>query len=66
MKKIQGVTRRFVLLLGPGGYMTCVHANSPWRHERYRSWDTLCVIHRPLSLALVQQAQCWAVRQYHV
>jgi hypothetical protein len=62
-EKLQGLTRRFVVLLGPGGYITCVPANSSWRRSRYRNWIVLCVIHRPISPELVRQTQLWAVRE---
>jgi len=62
-EKLQGVTRRFVVMLGPGGYMTCVPANSPWRRSIYRNWIVLCAIHRPISPELVNQAKLWVVRE---
>lgn len=58
--------KRFLLLVGEGGYLTCLRAGDPRRQDRYKAWTILATIHRPLTPDLVRQAQLWAVRHYDV
>jgi len=56
--------KRFLLLGGPGDYLTCLPAGDPRLHDRYRQWVVLMKINRPLSPQLVHEAEMWAVRTF--
>jgi len=57
--------KRFLLLGGPGGYLSCLPAGDPrLRDGFYRHWVVLMKVNRPLSPRLVHAAQMWAVRTF--
>ena len=56
--------RRFLLLGGPAGYLTCLRAGDPRLADRYRAWTVLARINRPLSPRLAEAAKAWAVRTF--
>jgi hypothetical protein len=56
--------KRFELLGGPGGYLSCLPMGDARRHDRYRCWSTLLRVNRPMTEALVDCAQRWALRTY--
>jgi len=57
--------KRFLLLGGSGGYLSCLPAGDPRLQDSfYRRWVVLMNIHRPLSPRLVRAAQMWAVRTF--
>ena len=56
--------KRFLLLGGPGGYLTCLPAGDSRLHDRYRQWMVLARVNRPLSQQLVHEAEMWAVRTF--
>lgn len=49
MKGTRFSSRRFVLLGGPGGYMTVVPAGHPMREDRYWNWTELLRVNVPRS-----------------
>lgn len=58
--------RRFELLGGPGGYMTCLPVGDARRHDRYRRFVTLATINRPLTMARAEWAKGWALRTFEL
>jgi hypothetical protein len=54
--------KRFELLGGPGGYLTCLPVGDPRRGDRYRAWVRLATVNRPLSPELADDAKGWALR----
>lgn len=54
--------KRFVLLGGPGGHLTCRPVGCPLIAGRYRQWQELARINRPLTTRLDQWAKGWALR----
>ena len=41
--------KRFVILGGPGGYLSCRPAGCPMIADRYRHWQRLGTVNRPLT-----------------
>lgn len=56
--------KRFLLLAGLGGYLTCLPAGDPRLADRYRAWTVLARINRRLSPRLAEAAKAWAVRTF--
>jgi hypothetical protein len=54
--------KRFELLGGPGGYLTCLPVGHPRRGDRYRRWVRLATVNRPLSPERADAAKGWALR----
>lgn len=54
--------KRFELLGGPGGCLTCLPVGDPRRGDRYRRWVRLAAVNRPLSPELAGAAKRWALR----
>lgn len=55
-------SKRFEILGGPGGYLTCLPVGDPRRRDRYRHWTRLATVNRPLTPALADAAKGWALR----
>jgi hypothetical protein len=55
-------------LIGPGGYITCVPADSKFLESTgtYRDWYKAITIHRPHSQSIAKKVKDWICRQYHV
>lgn len=53
--------KRFLLIGGPKGYLSCLPAGDPRLHDYYRRWIVLIKVNRPLSISLCREAQRWAV-----
>jgi hypothetical protein len=58
--------KRFVVLGGPGGYLTCRPAGCPMLRDRYARWQPLFSVNRPLTVAMVDAAQRAALRRFEV
>jgi hypothetical protein len=58
--------KRFELLGGPGGRMTCLPIGDARRNDRYRRWTRLLVVNRPLTMARADAAQRWALEVFDV
>jgi len=56
--------KRFLLLEGPGGYLSCLPAGDPRLYDYYKNWVVLMKVNRPLSPRLVDAAQMCAVRTF--
>ena len=59
-------SRRFVVLGGPRGYLTCRPAGCPMLTDRYRSWQPLFTVNRPLTPELAHAAQHAALRAFEL
>lgn len=59
------MAKRCVLLGGPGGYLTCLPAGDARLRDRYRNWQVLMRINRPLSPGLADAAKGWAMRTFY-
>ena len=60
----QASPRRFVVIAGPGGYLSCRPVGCPMLRDRYRRWQPLFRVNRPLTPARVDAAQRAALRLY--
>jgi hypothetical protein len=63
--------RRYVILGGPGGYLTVQRAGSPMIADRYRRWQVLGTYNAPRNrwhapMACANQAKDWALRTFEV
>jgi len=58
--------RRFVVIGGPGGQLSCRPVGCPMLGDRYRRWQPLFRVNRPLTPAHVEAAQRAALRSYTV
>ena len=56
------MTNRFYLMGGPGGYLTCLAADSKMLADRYARWERLMTIHLPLTTSRANTAKDWAIR----
>ena len=59
-------TKRFVVLGGPGGYLTCRPVGCPMIADQYRRWQPLFTVNRPLSMRLANAAKDAALRCYEL
>jgi hypothetical protein len=57
--------KRFLVLGGPGGYLTCVAASNAALRARYATWTLLATVHRPLTMARASCAKGWALGMLH-
>ena len=53
---------RFLLLVSPGGWLTCCAPNDPALKDRYAGWSVVFNIHRPLTADNAGAAKAWTVR----
>lgn len=58
--------KRFDVLGGPGGYLTCLPVGDARRHDRYRQWITLASVNRPLTMARADWCKGWVLRNFEV
>jgi hypothetical protein len=58
--------KRFVVIGGPGGHLSCRPVGCPMLTDRYRRWQLLFRVNRPLTPARVDAAQRAALRLYTV
>jgi hypothetical protein len=58
--------KRFVVLGGPRGYLTCRPAGCPMLSDRYARWQPLFTVNRPLTPAMADAAQRAALRVFEV
>lgn len=58
--------KRFVVLGGPGGRLSCRPVGCPMIGDRYRRWQVLFHVNRPLTTERVAAAQRAALRIYTV
>lgn len=58
--------RRFLVLGGPGGYLTCLAAGDPELGDRYRRWQVLFQVRRPLTPELGRAARGAALRCFEL
>lgn len=58
--------KRFLVLGGPRGYLTCRPAGCPMLADRYRGWQVLFKVNRPLTPALADQAKSAALRGWEL
>jgi hypothetical protein len=58
--------KRFVVIGGPGGRLSCRPVGRPMLTDRYRRWQLLVRVNRPLTPARVDAAQRAALRLYTV
>jgi hypothetical protein len=67
-QRIHGYTHstRFVVLGGPGGYLTCRPLGCPSVKDRYRRWVPLFAVNRPLDTRMANAAKDAALRCYEV
>ena len=56
------MARRFVVLGGPCGYLTCRPVDCPMIQDRYRAWQPLFTVNRPMTPALAEAAKGAALR----
>ena len=56
--------KRFVVLGGPGGHLSCRPVGCPMLTDRYRRWQLLFAVNRPLTPARAHAAQRAALRIY--
>lgn len=56
--------KRFVVIGGPRGELSCRPIGCPMLRDRYRNWQPLFHVNRPLSPRLIDQAQRAALRLY--
>jgi hypothetical protein len=56
--------KRFVVIGGPRGELSCRPIGCPMLSDRYRNWQPLFHVNRPLSPSLIDQAQRAALRHY--
>jgi hypothetical protein len=56
--------KRFVVIGGPSGYLSCRPVGWPMLNDRYRRWQLLFRVNRPLTPARVDAAQRAALRLY--
>jgi len=56
--------KRFVVIGGAGGYLSCLPVGCPMLNDRYRRWQLLFRVNRPLTPARVDAAQRSALRLY--
>jgi hypothetical protein len=54
-------TKRFVLLRGPGGWLTCLPVGHHWRETRYGAWDEIARVNAPLDDITATAAKLWAL-----
>lgn len=64
--RVQPSTKRCVVYVGPGGYLTILPAGDPRATDRYRTWQPILTINRPLTRAIVDCAYRWAIREYEL
>jgi hypothetical protein len=57
---------RFVVLGGPRGYLTCRPLGCPSVKDRYRNWQPLFTVNRPLTHEMANAAKDAALRCYEV
>lgn len=55
-------SKRFVVLGGPGGYLTCRPAGCPMLRDRYRGWVRLFTVNRPNEPRFTNAAKDAALR----
>lgn len=58
--------KRFVVLGGPGGYLSCRPAGCPMITDRYKRWQVLFTVNRPLTTARADAAKSAALRCFTV
>ena len=58
--------KRFVVLGGPGGYLTCRPTGCPMIADRYKRWQVLFTVNRPPTQAMVAAAQDAALRCFEL
>lgn len=58
--------KRFVVIGGPGGWLSCRPVGCPMLTDRCRRWQPLFHVNRPLTPELVDAAQRAALRLYTV
>lgn len=56
--------KRFVVLGGPSGHLTCRPAGCPMLADQYRRWQQLFTVNRPLTWQLAEAAKHAALRCY--
>jgi hypothetical protein len=49
------------VLVGPGGYLTCLPVGDPRRADRYRAFTVIAGFNRPLTRTRAEAAKAWAV-----
>lgn len=59
-----GSKKRFVVLGGPGGALTCRPAGCPMISDRYKAWTVLFGVNRPLTRTLADAAKDAVFRCY--
>lgn len=58
--------KRFVVLGGPGGYLSCRPAGCPLIADRYKRWLVLFKVNRPLTLELGNAAKDAVFRRFEL
>jgi hypothetical protein len=56
--------KRFVIIGGPRGELSCRPVGCPMLADRYRRWQRLATVNRPLSPALADAGKAWALRAF--
>jgi hypothetical protein len=57
-------SRRFVVIGGPRGELSCRPVGCPMLSDRYRRWQPLFRVNRPITPARIAAAQRAAMRLY--
>lgn len=58
--------KRFIVLGGPGGYLTCRPAGCPMTADRYKGWQPLFKVNRRMTTALASEAKVAALRHWEI
>ena len=59
-------SKRFLVLANPQGYLTCVEPSNTYLIEKYKSWEILAKVNRPLTDPLVRFTQLWAIKTFRL
>ncbi|MGB8701770.1 MAG: hypothetical protein WCD18_20330 [Thermosynechococcaceae cyanobacterium] len=59
-------SKRFLVLANPMGYLTCVEPSNADLMEKYKNWEVLAQINRPMSLKLVDYSKKWAIKHFRL
>jgi histidinol-phosphate/aromatic aminotransferase/cobyric acid decarboxylase-like protein len=65
-ERITPSPRRFVVLGGPGGYRTGRPVGCPMIRDRYRAWQPLFTVNRPLTATMANAAKDAVFRCYEI
>jgi hypothetical protein len=55
---------RFLVLANSHGYLTCVAANDKGLLERYKTWQVLLKVNKPLTYNRADICKRWAIALY--